>query len=142
MTEASDITRLARRESLPDLLAFLEHACAAEGVDEETAFALRLAAEEACANVIQHGYASSDPGPIRLALDVTAHSVTLTIEDEAPPFDPADAPAPDLDTDWEERRIGGLGWHLIYQLMDEVRYRVSAPRGNHLTLIKQRTASA
>ncbi len=54
MTEAARITRDARRENLAELLAFVQEACAS--LPEETAFAVRLGAEEVCTNVISHAY--------------------------------------------------------------------------------------
>jgi len=35
-----------------------------------------------------------------------------------------------------ERPIGGLGLHLMRQLMDEVRYEFNTESGNCLTLVK------
>jgi anti-sigma regulatory factor (Ser/Thr protein kinase) len=45
-------------------------------------------------------------------------------------------PAPDLAAGWEERDAGGLGWHLVRRLMDEVRHEAPPDGGNRLTLIK------
>ena len=63
--------------------------------------------------------------------------VVLLIEDRAPVFKPADAPPPDLTGDWEQRREGGLGWHLIRQMMDEVRHEQVAGGGNRLQMVKR-----
>jgi len=56
--------------------------------------------------------------------------------DAAPRFDPLSVPEPDLDSDLENRRIGGLGIFLIRQLMDEVSYRYKDWK-NILVLIKR-----
>lgn len=138
MEDAHAITCPGALENLPTLLAFLDREAAAAAIDEEAAFALRLAVEEACTNVIQHGYGAGRgaPGPIRLAVRADRGRATVELTDEAPVFDPADAPPPDLDSDWEARRIGGLGWHLVYQLMDEVRHEAPPGGGNRVTLVK------
>jgi serine/threonine-protein kinase RsbW len=133
---SSGITAEARLENLHGLLDWLAAACAEAGVGEEAAFALHLAAEEVCANVIRHGYGPA-PGPIRLHFHADEHCATVTVEDDAPVFDPAVAPDPDLSEDWEARRIGGLGWHLVYELADAVRYEALAPQGNRLVLSKR-----
>ena len=38
------------------------------------------------------------------------------------PFNPLEQKESDLDVSLEERQIGGLGIHLIKEIMDEVRY--------------------
>ena len=131
-----EIIRPACREHLPALLSFVTDANIRAGLDPAVAADLRLATEEACTNVIEHGYAGRVPGPITLRLEYGADRVVVTVEDEAAPFDPARVAAPDLTADWAERALGGLGWHLINTLMDEVRHeRTSA--GNRLTLVKR-----
>jgi serine/threonine-protein kinase RsbW len=131
---------LATTDHLADLLGFMEQACQEAGLDEEVSFTVRLAAEEACCNVIGHAYAGLEPGPLSLELRVQDDHVTVVVEDRAPVFRPEDAPAPDLSSDWENKRLGGLGWHLIQQLMDEVRHEPAAGGGNRLTLVKRRAA--
>lgn len=142
MSAATAVAFDARLENLHALLGWVERACASAGVGEDAAFPLRLAVEEVAANVIKHGYDGSEPGPIRLAFRADDRSAAVVVEDEAPAFDPADAPAPDLDAGWAERRVGGLGWHLVYQLVDEVRYEALPRRGNRITLIKRREPGA
>jgi len=132
------IQRPARPESLPALLGFLDREAAAAGLDDDLAFSLRLAAEEACTNVIRHGYAGRSPGPLALAFYADENAATVVLSDEAPAFDPADAPPPDLDAPLEERPVGGLGWHLVRQLVDEVRHEAVPGGGNRLTLVKRR----
>jgi serine/threonine-protein kinase RsbW len=127
---------LAVPSNLARLLGFVEDTCSEAGLDEEVRFAVRLAGEEACCNVIGHAYEGVAPGPISLSLRCDDAQVRLVIEDRAPVFLPADAPAPDLAADWETRRVGGLGWHLIRQLMDEVRHEPLADGGNRLELVK------
>jgi serine/threonine-protein kinase RsbW len=123
------------------LLDFLDQACAEAGLSEEAAFAVRLAGEEACANIIDHAYKGSTPGPITLEVRCDGASAVLLVEDRAPFFSPADAPAPDLTGDWEHRRMGGLGWHFIHHMMDEVRHERLPGGGNRLQLVKRLAAA-
>jgi serine/threonine-protein kinase RsbW len=128
--------RQARLDDLERVHEFIDAACADLGTDDSVCFALRLAAEEVCTNIIRHGYAAQ-PGPITLTLDANAKRVAITIADRARPFSPNDAPPPDLDADWQSRQVGGLGWHLIRQMMDEIHYQPNPQGGNVLTLIKK-----
>ena len=58
------------------------------------------------------------------------------LSDDARPFDPLNAPPPDLNSAIEDRRIGGLGVHLVKTLMDDVGYAYRDGR-NHITLRKK-----
>ena len=136
MTVACRIERDARPEQLPALLEFIERVCAGAHLPEDVAFAVRLAAEEACTNVIRHGYRGVAPGPVAVGIAHAGSRVVVTIEDRGPAFDPADAPAPPIDAPAEDRPLGGLGWHLIRQVMDEVHHAHDARTGNRLTLVK------
>lgn len=131
------ITRTATLENLPALLALADQACERAGASSEVRDAVRLAVEEVSVNVMTHGYDAGKPGPITLVLDWERCPMTIEIVDRARAFDPGTLAAPSLDTSWEERPIGGLGWHLVRQMVDEVRYRPDPECGNHFTLLKQ-----
>lgn len=133
--------RATAMADLHTLTAFVDAACAEAGVGEDVAFAVRLAVEEAFTNIMEHGY-GGDGGPVAVAIDAGAHGVRVVIRDEAPAFDPLHAPAPDLDAALEEREPGGLGWHLVRQVMDTVEHEPATPRGNVLTLTKRLPAAA
>jgi serine/threonine-protein kinase RsbW len=109
-------------------------------LDTDARFALRLAVEEVCTNLVEHGYRGGPAGPVEICAQRGADRVTLRIRDRGRPFDPHDAPAPDLSSDAGTRRAGGLGLYLVRQLMDEVGYVADADAGNVLTLVK-RTAT-
>ena len=125
---------------LPWLAASVDSACDALGADGEVRFAMRLAVEEVFTNIIEHGYGGK--GPVLVEVDGGPRCVRVRLSDEAPAFDPADAPAPDLEAPLAERDPGGLGWHLVHQLMDEVEHKPAPPRGNTYTLVKQLPAPA
>jgi len=128
-------------ENLPRFLGFIESVCASIDADDDTKYALRLAVEEVCTNLIVHGYRNRPAGPIEVVAHDEADRVTLVIHDRSPPFDPKNAPAPDLISDAEHRRIGGLGWHLVKKMVDEIRYVPGTPSGNVLTLVKRKSAN-
>ena len=116
---------------------FVEAACRRAGVDELVCFDLKLAVDEACSNLVVHGYEGQDPGPIGVAFEVDDDQIVITITDHAPPFRPEDAPIPLLDVPAIERRPGGLGWHLIKQIADRLEYETDGDGKNRLTLVKK-----
>jgi serine/threonine-protein kinase RsbW len=108
---------------IPLLVEWVEARCAASGVGQDIAMKLALALEEAVANAINHGLPGAPPPhflAVRLGID--ADSVAAEIIDNGRPFDPTGVPDPDLTSSLEERQFGGLGIHLIRELMDGIEY--------------------
>jgi sigma-B regulation protein RsbU (phosphoserine phosphatase) len=134
--ETHEFERPALLEHLPALRGFIEQAANNMRLPDEACFAFKLAVDEACANVIQHGYAGTESGPIRLRLERTPAGARLTISDWGQPFAPGQAAVPDVKAGWEERPIGGLGLYFIEELMDAVRYNSHPHEGNRLILEK------
>jgi len=131
-----EIEREARAGNLQGIRDFIEIACRQAGVERSAAFDLKLAVDEACCNVIEHGYAGREPGPIRVGFDAGDDRVVVTISDRGRAFDPKNATAPDTESDWQHRRVGGLGWHLIRHSVDSFSYESDLDAGNRLTLVK------
>lgn len=129
------ITRPAQMAHLPELLALVEEACDAANANGDVRYAVRLAVEEISVNVIDYGYRGRETGPVELVLAWDEERMTIEIADNAACFAPEDAPAPDLESGWEERSIGGLGWHLVRRLVDTVAHRYE--HGNRYTLTKR-----
>lgn len=128
--------RAAGMTDLERLKAFVADACRSAGANDTATFALCLAVEEVFSNICEYGYAGR-PGPVDVRISSDAGTISVQVADQAAPFNPADAPAPDLTSDWEHREPGGLGWHLVRELTDDMAYRRGVPRGNVVTLLKK-----
>jgi len=103
-----------------------------------------LAVDEICANLVQHADVADFPGPTRVTVRRSGPDAIITVEDRGRPFDPANAPAPDLTSGWEDRPVGGLGWYLVRQMVDDLTYESSPDSDgvlNRLTLIKRNVAA-
>ncbi len=135
------ITRPARPDSLAALLGFLDEMIAAAGLDPAAAHDVRLAAEEVCSNVIAHAYPGGT-GPLTLRFERRPQSAVVTVEDAGVPFDPASAPGPRFEDEWDVRAEGGLGWHLVRHMVDEIRHEPLAGGGNRVTLVKHLPVSS
>lgn len=120
----------------------VEEFCANQAIPPGYAFKLNVAIEELLTNTISYGY-DEEAGSREIAIDMTREDETIVTEisDDARPFDPLNAPPPDLDSAIEERRIGGLGVHLVKTLMDDVGYCYRDGR-NHITLRKKIVADS
>ncbi|MCG8506337.1 MAG: ATP-binding protein [Sphingomonadales bacterium] len=84
------------------------------GFDERDTNDIVLAVGEACQNVILHSYGEQDSGDIVLGILRGVQGITLRIVDFAAPLDPATLAPRDLD----DLKPGGLGMHIIHQVMD------------------------
>jgi serine/threonine-protein kinase RsbW len=134
------ISRAAELQSLAALRDFIESALKKHpGIQEQLRYDLKLAVDEACTNIVVHGYAGMNPGSIVLTLQVSAQVVRMVITDFGHAFEPSEAPMPDLEAGLEDREMGGFGLYLIYQVMDEVDYETTGSY-NRLLLTKRLTA--
>ncbi|MFG0306868.1 MAG: ATP-binding protein [Phycisphaerales bacterium JB040] len=101
---------------------------------------ISLAVDEALCNIIRHGYDRAPDKPIWISiwpLDMTrdhrpAGGLRLVIEDEARQVPPERMKSRDLD----DVRPGGLGVHIIQEIMDGVTYERRPEIGMRLTLVK------
>lgn len=136
MADTYRITRAAYLESLNDFREFLKSHCVKyPGISNEILYDVQLAVDEACTNIITHGYADMDPGSIILDLEMEPHKLTIHITDFGHSFEPDNAPTPDVNAPIEEREMGGFGLFFIRQSMDQMTYQVTED-GNTMILTK------
>jgi serine/threonine-protein kinase RsbW len=136
MANSFRITRAAYSKSLDDFRAFIrEHCSNLAGVDADILYDLQLAVDEACTNIITHGYEDMDPGSIILDLEIEPDKITLALTDFGHSFEPDSAPVPDIEAALAEREPGGFGIFFIRQSVDRLEYRVTED-GNTMTLAK------
>ena len=150
--QSDDLTMLAIRyqrpalfmrndiEQIPTLSEWLE------GLElpKELLMPINLALEETVTNVMMYAY----PGKSgRVLVECTKERCTMyegckkegkvifTITDSGIAFDPTKRKEADITLSAEEREIGGLGIHLVRQIMDEIYYERKDEK-NILTLVK------
>lgn len=97
----------------------------------------KLVVDEACTNIIRHGYRDVKGGEIVLKAIIRRQSLTIAILDQGTSYDPRQANTPDLDKYIQIGKKGGLGILMMRKLMDDVQYNITS-RGNELRLTKQR----
>lgn len=99
-------------------------------------YQINLVLEELGINIINYAYDDEEIHKFNVSLTMEANALTIDIIDDGQAFNPlSEAPEPDLDSDVEDRPIGGLGIHLVRSMMDELHYRREADK-NHITLVK------
>jgi serine/threonine-protein kinase RsbW len=95
-----------------------------------------LALEEIFMNIVMHGSRPELAPRVEVSLHRDAESVTMTVEDDGPEFDPLSLPPPDVTASLADRRVGGLGVFLVRKMMDNVSYARIAGR-NQLRMSKR-----
>jgi serine/threonine-protein kinase RsbW len=135
MTGRFQITRAAELESLQVFRGFITECCARYDIPSDVVLDLKLAVDEACTNIIEHGYKGMDPGSVILSFRIEPDRILVQITDFGHVFEPVEAPKPDVEAALENRELGGLGLYLIYQTMDNIDYQ-SSEEGNTLTFTK------
>jgi len=105
--------------------------CVAAGMSGDLQDELILAVDEACQNILRHGYGGAGEVVLEILLD--GRRVAVQLIDFAPHVDMMALPLRDPD----ELRPGGLGLHFIRSVMDEVDWPPPPPgAGNLLRMSK------
>jgi serine/threonine-protein kinase RsbW len=126
-----------RYDRMEQVCQFVGQAALEAGLGEIEASRCQLAVDEACTNIIEHGYEGEDRGTIELVCDPRDGELVITIQDHAKLFDPGQVPTPNLAASLDELKIGGLGLHFMRQVMDAVEFSYQEG-GNKLVLVKRR----
>jgi len=126
-------------EILADIGKFVARAADQAGLDSQAAYAVQVAVDEACTNIIEHAYGGEGKGTITCSVEAATGGLTVILKDTGRPFHPEKIRAPDLKSPLSKRKEGGLGMFFIRQYMDEVQYDFSNEGENRLTMIKRRS---
>ena len=137
--QSDDLTMMAIRYQMPALIMrndieqipTLSEWIDSLSIPEELNMPINLALEEIVTNVMLYAY----PGKHGQVLVEYTAPLIFTITDSGIAFDPTKKEEVDTTLSAEERPIGGLGIHLVRQIMDEVIYERVDDK-NVLTLIK------
>lgn len=128
-------------ERLSDITDAVEELGERERWSPDFLFRMNLVLEEMTLNVMTHGR-EAGARELEVIVACAGDTVTIEISDDGPLFDPLqDAPVPDTDAALDDRPVGGLGVHLVREMMDEVSYRYEDGR-NRLLIRTSKTDNA
>ncbi len=91
--------------------------------------------DELLSNIVKYGFDDEGAHKIHVTLEFFGRKLVITFEDDGIPFNPFQKTPPDLTKPIEEREIGGLGIHLVRNLMDEFSYKRDVNR-NIVCMVK------
>jgi anti-sigma regulatory factor (Ser/Thr protein kinase) len=124
----------SRLEEMAQLPVWIEGLTSRHAIPDKTQFAIDLCLEEALSNVIRHGYAGVEDRSVSVQFSMPRDSYfEFVIEDEAPHFNPLDAPALPALNATEEIRVGGQGIRFLREFSDALEYEPT-PVGNRLRI--------
>ena len=135
LTVPADVDRLG------EVTAFLEGELEKVDCPMDEVFNLTLVAEELFINIAHYAY-DGRKGDVEMTFtfDQNAREVGMVFSDGGIPFDPTSRPRPDTTLKPGQRQIGGLGIHLVRELMDEVQYDYQG--GRNIMSVKKRLTDA
>ena len=105
------------------------------GVPPAIAATFHIIFDDLLNNVISYGVNDEQRHFIDISLELTESSLIVSIADDGVPFNPLAETAPDTTLSIEDRPIGGLGIHIVVNMVDDISYQRTADK-NVLTLTK------
>jgi anti-sigma regulatory factor (Ser/Thr protein kinase) len=133
-TAGEQLKLRSRMSELAQIPPWIERLAMRHTIPASTQFAMNLCLEEALSNIVQHGYSGKPDHPIAVHFASPRDDYyVLVVEDEAPPFNPVDAPELPAMSLVDETQIGGQGIRLLRRFADALEYQ-AMPTGNRLSI--------
>ena len=101
----------------------VEAFCRDRNIPAAVAYKFGLALDETLTYIISYAFADGQRHAIEVRLAYNDGYLTANVNDDGAPFDPLSQPEPDVHAPIEQRKIGGLGIHLVRKLMDKADYQ-------------------
>ena len=92
-------------------------------IPQSVAVRFNVIFDELLNNVISYAYIDDDEHDIEVRMKRAGTRLTVTISDDGVPFNPLSMEKPDTDLSLEDREDGGMGIHLVRNLVDDVSYQ-------------------
>lgn len=114
-------------DSLEEVFGFIEQFFREAQIAPSLLHAVSFAVEELFTNMVK--YNASGPEDILLRMEPVEGGVTVSLVDyDSDRFDVTQAPRPATDVPLNNRRVGGLGLHLVKHMVDSLRYEYANRR--------------
>ncbi|MCX6946389.1 MAG: ATP-binding protein [Verrucomicrobia bacterium] len=136
--------KLTVKNRIEDLLrvnSIFESFATQHDIGGKLRYHLLVSIEEILTNIIKYGFDEQGVHPIHITFRNDSGAIEMEFEDRGREFNPLEVGEPDLDTPIEDRQLGGLGIHLVKNMVDVAQYRRVGDR-NILLLRKTRQAAA
>jgi Amt family ammonium transporter len=93
------------------------------GIPPQISTKFNIIFDELLNNVISYAYRDDNEHDIEVKMEAWGNRLVVTITDDGVPFNPLNVDTPDTSLSLEEREIGGMGIHLVRNLIGDVSYQ-------------------
>ncbi|MGB9640472.1 MAG: ATP-binding protein [Anaerolineales bacterium] len=124
--------------SLDAIREFITQKAHEAGLSSSGVYAIELAVDEACSNIIEHAYGGEGHGDILCRAIIHDDGLEVLLIDQGIPFDPAKIPQPNLSKPLKRVNSRGVGLFLMKKLVDQLEYHHSETEGNVMRLFKSK----
>ena len=126
VVQAHRVTATASADGVRQALTQFDQFSRAQGLSDDLRRRFLVALDEVLSNVTRHG--GPPDGLLHVDFKIAGNRLTVIVEDEAPPFNPLDAPQADTVAPLEQRKAGGVGIELVRKLVETVQYEHTGGR--------------
>jgi len=133
---------VAIRNEIADLAILrdaLKDFCTEHAVGSRTLMQLHVTLDEIVSNVIKYAWPEGGAHELSVRMSAAPNRIQIEVIDDGQAFDPRTATAPPTPIAARRSRPGGLGLHMVKQLVDDIAYYRADGR-NHTVLTKRRRA--
>lgn len=110
-------------ENLNKLAEFIENFGEEHELSPKNIFELNLILDELITNIISYAYEDDSDHIIELDINKEKDELKIQVIDDGKEFNPLEKEEVKLDEDLDERKIGGLGIHIVKEKTDEIKYK-------------------
>lgn len=121
---------------LANVTEAVERVGAAAAIPVKTVMQLQVVLDEVLSNVIKYAWPDGGTHEFYVRINVRNGGIEISITDDGRPFNPLDQPPPAPAADGGRPAPGGLGIHMVRQLVDSIEY-VRFDGRNQVTLTKR-----
>ncbi len=125
----------SQTDHLTEVRQFVSKLAREHGFTEDDVNKITIAVDEACTNIIKHGYNFSPEHSIDIEIHREGINFEILISDSGKKFDPNTIETPDMKEYLSHYRRGGLGVYLMKRIMDSVEFNSHRNR-NTLRMVK------
>jgi len=131
-----DISIENRLENIAKVIEGFDTFCEEHQIDMVVNQKVDLSLDDLINNIISYGYSDDEIHNIKITFKCLASELIIIIEDDAIPFNPFEGETDFRFLSMDERDIGGLGIHLVQNLMDSCDYQRKANKNVVVLTIK------
>ena len=135
ISEQASVKIRNKLSEMPKIIDYFEAFAKENDLSRGAIQKFNIVLDELLNNIISYAFNDDDEHHILVKFQLKYLRLIITIEDDGIPFNPFRADPPDIELSIAERNLGGLGVHIVKNLVDEYHY-IRQSKRNIINLIK------